>query len=184
MGTPIPPEPPPHGDDCLHFPEPTETPHEIYVYFWGMVVCPFALELPPNMHLFTLVQNDAIPCLWEYENAAFGFTIVLDIQTITPMGLELRHTDTSPYFRAELDGPPAEHQVFTNLQDVCPPTNYAHSGWATMFWLKAARAVINDMNLPTESNIMLEFFVTDEHKPVYKFCFPRYGMNVKFLVSP
>lgn len=136
------------------------------------------------MHLFTLTQNSEFPCLYEYEDADFGFIVTLDISTITPIGLKLQNTDLDLYFEAELwAGPPVEHMVFTNSWQVCGP-NVGVGGFATMFWLIAARAIIDQMVLPTDPQIMLEFFVTDSGDPVYKYCVPKYSMNVKFLVSP
>lgn len=184
MGTPIDRDDPIWGVNCPKFAVPAETPETIYVYFWDIEPCPGALIPPPNMHLFTLHQDDVIPCIWNYDNADFGFTVLLDLQTVTPWGLELRHQDLSAYFIGQTHGAPSEHDVVTSTLDVCGLGNYGAIGFATLFWKVAAVKLITDMNLPSDSQILMEFFVTDAHKPVYKFCLPKYGMNLKFLIIP
>lgn len=184
MGTPIDPIEPILGDECAHFGVPAETPHMIYVYFWDILPCPAAPKPPPNMHLFALTQDPESPCLWEYENLVYGFNVILDIRTTTPMTLELRDNALNLYFQGQLWAEPAEHQVFTNLWEVCPPGIEGHFGFATLFWKAAAVKLLDDLSLPTDAKVLMEFFVTDDHEPVYKFCVPDYGMNVKILLSP
>jgi len=149
-----------------------------------MVACPAAPIAPPNMHLFTLQQDDVKPCWWIFDSVAMGFKILLDATSLAPLALELRHQDNNLYFQGHIWGAMCEHQVFTNNNVACPGGIYAYVGWATIFWLDAAVGVIEDFNLPTDSQILFEFFMKNDASPVYKFCFPKYTMNVKFLLNP
>lgn len=184
MGTKISKEEPIVGGECEHFYEPENTPEKIYVYFWEMVKCDAEEHTPPNMHLFALTQSETNPCIWLYCGTDYPFDIVLYWYADSVVFFTLRDKDGHFFFETAESEDVREHHIFDNVLNVCNGFDGAMGGNAFIIWKQAAVDLINSMVLPTESNILFEVFVTDEGKPVYKFCFPKYSMNIKILVTP
>lgn len=184
MGTKISTDEPHLGDVCEWFVEPLKTPNKIYAYYWELVTCP-ARKVAPNMHLFPMFQDDEVPCLFRNEAGPAGWDSSIQFHAGAPRStLFLINLAAGKYFEGDIEHAAAEHDIFDNKNVGCDPVNYAVGGNAFIIWKQAAVDLINSVVLPTESNILFEIFVTDEGKPVYKFCFPKYSMNVKLLISP
>lgn len=184
MGTKIDPEEPYLGDKCEWFVDPDHTPKKIYAYFWEIVTCPDR-KLAPNMHLFPMFQDDEEPCLWRNVIGSSGWDASVRYLAFEPRTtLWLINTAAGSYFEGELVDRAAEHDIFENKNTECDEQKYGVGGNAFLIWKKAAVDLINNMALPTESQILFEVSTNDAGKPVYKFCFPKYSMNVKFLIEP
>ncbi len=171
------------GTECVNWDPPAETPEFVYVMFWDIVDCPGTPKPAPNGHLFKLTQNDGISCWWEYDDPAFGFKILFDASSIAPWGIELRDQLLRLYFTGGLFGSPHEHDIAVSTLVGCTPTIIGNAGFATIFWKKAAVDLITDLALPTDKQILFEFFMKDNTFPVYKFCVPEYSMNIKVLIA-
>lgn len=170
--------------DCEWFITPLLTPNRIFVYFWEIEQCPGKL-LPPNMHVFSLYQDEIHHCEWHNEPSSFGWTIHLFVQA-PPLKvlLNMTHTGGGLFFNSEVTSPAMEHDVFNNMNIICGGANFAIKGNATIFWMSAALDLINDMNLPNDGNTFMEFFIAEGNVPVYKFCNVKYSLNQKYLISP
>jgi len=184
MGIPIAPIDPIYGPGCARWLEDEDTPKYIYVYFWEIIACPDEVNVPPNFHTFKLTQVDGSPCAWQYRGDDYPWDIDLSYAIDGKAWLDLWDKDAHTFFEDYPFWPLHEHHVFTNQIAVCPDGHGAAGGNALIFWKEAAVKLLADMSLPTDSQILMEFFVTADHKPVYKFCLPEYSMNVKFLISP
>jgi len=175
---------PPPGNACWCHPEFLYTPAVIYVQFWGMVQCG-VFELPPNGHLFSCFQDPVYPCKWANVPGAYGWEIVVwyycgSNQTAIYMG----RSETPNFFQGVCNGFAVEHTVFPNTWSACNHIYGAHSGFATLFWLQAANDLLAWMALPNDGNTFMEFFMTSENKPIYKFCNKRYSLNQKIAYDP
>lgn len=185
MGIKVDPTDPQICENCWHMIEPLETPCQIFVYFWEVEFCP-GRQVPPNLHVFTCFQDDENPCTYDSGDLPMGWRVTV-LWGVAPNDTKIYLWDEFGfmYFRGTFNGSAVEHDVFDNdLVDCDPPELIGGKfGYAMLFWKKAAVQLIEDMNLPTDVKVLMEFFVSDDHKPIYKFCIPKYSMNVKFLLS-
>ncbi|GAI20489.1 unnamed protein product, partial [marine sediment metagenome] len=130
-------------------------------------------------------QREDQPCFFTNVVDDFGWNVQLEFVS-GPHRTFLRLWDKfgAAYFYDFLVGAALEHDIFINELLECSESDKGIKGNAFIIWKQAAVDLINSMVLPTDSQILFEIFVTDEGKPVYKFCFPKYSMNIKILVSP
>lgn len=184
MGTRITPDDPIAGNPCEWFFDPDNTPHKIYAYFWELEQCP-GRKLPPNMHIFTMFQDDEKPCEWRNVPSAQGWECGIAYRNVPPLSrLYLINLAAGLYFDGDLAWRADEHDVFNNKIVDCLGPNFAQKGNGLIFWLEAATGLLESLALPNDGNTFMEFFVTDEHKPVYKFCNVRWSLNQKYLINP
>ncbi len=184
MGTRIEPEPPSPGDNCAWFITPASTPVKIYAMFWSIGNCPGGVE-PPNYHLFSLFQDDVNACLFRNVLGALGWQVQLQFVGGPQRSvIHLWDNVGNAYFYNALAGAADEHDVFTNEIIACTLDDLGIGGFAMIFWLDAVYTILNALNLPNDGHTFMEFSVTDEKKPVYKFCNTRWLLNKKILYSP
>lgn len=188
MGTTIRLDDPVYCVDCIDAFPPDKTPCKIYAWFWGVKKGDkVGAREPANLHLFTLIQDDIEPCLWKNDPSDFGWDIQLQFWP-DPVGdpflrLWMYGTPVQPYFSYTARVIPAEHLVFDNALWP-PPGAWGYDGHGIIMWLDKATDILDDFVLPTDPKMLMEFSVTDEGVPVYKFNIPKYSMNIKFKVSP
>lgn len=190
MGTPVPDPPIDHGNDCDSCcpPAPSmwlpgETPEFVYVYFASIESCPLAIQSPPNGRTFKLTQTVENPCKWEYWGPKWHvFWLAMDPLFLESM-LYLEEVGGLGIFVSRTINCPPECFVYHSTIEVCAWPTAGRFGIGVVHWMGIALGIIVSLSLPMASTIMHELFVTDDDKVVHKFCFPKYGMNVKFLME-
>lgn len=184
MGTRMPIDSWPVGDECIWFPDPPKTPLKIYVYFFGIKTCA-GFAPPPNLHVFTCFQDESSPCFWRNAVAHSHWDVrVIYYDFLHETWIALYDENLVFYFEASVVGFAAEHVVFGNNWDKCNHVYGGADGCAMLFWHEAALNLINDLVIPNDGETFLEFMVNDEQQPIYKFCNIKYSLNQKFLVEP
>ena len=169
--------PPITGDDCWCHPIPVGTPYIIYVHFWGIGKCPGHPQ-PPNGKTFVCYQNEFIPCRWESLWAGTDWKVQVDYLCMGIMTqVVLSNVIGNQYFLGVESFFVAEHDVIPNLFLGCVPNQWGMQGFCSLFWLTAAQQLVEDMNLPDDGKLMMEFFMKDDSIPVYKFCHLKYSIN-------
>ncbi|GAG72524.1 unnamed protein product [marine sediment metagenome] len=149
MGTRITPDDPVACNPCSFFGVPAKTPCKIYAYFWEIVGCPES-KIPPNMHLFTLFQDDVNPCMYRNVSDSFGWDVQLQLVG-GPVRAVIHLWDNlgDCYFWDSLNGVVAEHDIFSNEILECVEGSLGLEGNAFVLWLEAAVSSI--LNLESGS---------------------------------
>lgn len=191
MGTPVPTPPIEYADDCLACTLPGgplwdagETPEFMYVYFESIKKCFWFVDDPPNGITFKLSQHDINKCLWY---TAFGnWRVWLYMSGGAGGGSQVLVLDSGNqiHFTSVAGACPEETSIFANNPAAFPPPPDFPGGFAVFHWMGIVLGLVLAFSLPTASTIMHEIFIKDGTEVVHKFCFPKYGMNVKMLMSP
>lgn len=191
MGTPVPTPPIDYADDCPACTVPTgslwaagKTPQYMYIYFDGIKKCFWFDDDPPNGMTFKLAQDETNKCLWKTEWGCYR--VLLYFALGWPLGSKVQVLDSGNqiHFHSDSVPCPEETHIFHNNPDYFPLPPDFPGGVAVIHWMGIVLHLVVAMSLPTASTIMHEIFLRDEAQVVHKFCFPRYGMNVKMLMSP
>ncbi|MGB3906456.1 MAG: hypothetical protein WBB22_16225 [Anaerolineae bacterium] len=175
---------PPAGVSCECHPEVDYTPKLIFVQFYDLIQCP-GNPVPPNGHLFSCFQDDINPCKWNNVPSAAGWEV--EVQYMCGQNqteIWLGRGGVNNFFDGLLNGFQDEHAVFSNIWSGCNAIYGSHSGHATLLWLSAATHILTFMALPNDGHTFMEFFMTSDDKPVYKFCNTRWSLNQRFLYDP
>jgi|GEM_PF-3994064 len=184
MGHEIKHDDPEIGLGCQYFHDPDNVPAKIYVMFDAVVACPDR-AVPPNHHLFTLFQHDTYPCVWRTDVLWFGGMIQLQYSPGPPHTTLLMWDGDGRRMFGCVDYLYApEHHIFENQNPDCSDSFSALGGIGTIMWFAAAADILSDFVIPSDVKIFLEFSVTPSGAPIYKFCIPKYSMNIKFLIKP
>lgn len=183
MGIEIDPDPPENGDSCAYFSDPGNTPVHIYVQFNGIVACPERAE-PPNLHLFTLTQHETYHCVWQSGDNFCDVDIQLQYSPGPPhTTLNMWDSNGRTIFNSVETLYAPEHHVFPNNNPDCSNSFSGLGGIGTIMWFKKASEILSEFVIPTDKKILMEFFTTPSGQPVYKFCIPKYSMNIKFKLD-
>lgn len=191
MGEPIPTPPIDYADDCPACTIPAgplweagETPEYMYVYFDGIKKCFWFVDDPPNGLTFKLHQHETNKCLWLTEWGLYRVFLYMALGW--PLGSKIQVLDSGNqiHFHADSVPCPEETHIFNNTPGHFPPPPDFPEGVAVIHWMGIVLGLVLAFSLPTASTIMHEIFLKDEVQVVHKFCFPKYGMNVKMLMSP
>lgn len=184
MGTRISLSDPVYGPDCPTCFAVGKTPQTIYAWFWEVLKGDKvgALE-PPNLHLFTLTQDDVNQCLWKNNIGAFGWDVQLQIFAGPNTRLIIYRDVIKAYFSCTLAKCPVEHDIFDNAL-WHPPGAWGYNGHGIIQWLETASDLIEDFVLPTSNGLLMEFTVDETGQPIYKFNDVETSTNVKFKVEP
>lgn len=191
MGTPVPESVEP-GNDCAlcTIPpgplwEPGETPKYIFAYFAGIKKCAPSVKQPPNGRTFKLTQTPGNNCTWQHVGASWQIEYRPDL--IAPDASQLvliEAVSGVAMFSSRSVSCPEEPHIFVNDQAACILLYGGAEGVGVIHWMGVVLGIVVMMSLPSNQPIMHEIFVKDETTIVHKFCLPKFGMNVKLLMSP
>lgn len=191
MGTPLPDQPIDYGDDCVVCRDAPyerwaagETPHYVYVRFSGLVKCVWGTYEPPNGQVFRLEQDPVWPCLWFLIGTKWTVQFLPATRVPLLSQIVLRDEFAQLYFDGFSVACPPEMQVFDNSLVACNPGNQSKDGEATIAWNSTALSIAKAMVLPFDPQLMTEMFITPTDVPVFKYCNPRFGVNVKIKFEP
>jgi len=175
MGTKIPT--PEHGNDCAACFSAGETPEFIWVMFDGVKVGdPPGSYQVPNGCLFKCVQSEIDPCLWEYNPSGPGWVCSVYRSVATGRWhVTLTVWAGGSHFTGWRAGCPSEHDIFANVY-WSPIWWHGWDGVATIMWMTTVLALLDALVIP-QSNTLMEMFLIDELKTVYKFCNRKYSIN-------
>lgn len=183
MGIRMPIENWPVGDRCDCHPQADKTPSKIYAYFYAIEQCPLFL-LPPNLHVFTLYQDEENPCKWANDVNTYGWIVELEWQCeMSQVQLLLYRGELDVYFHGLLSFPVLEHDQFANWWWICGGNQTGKKGCGQVFWHERALELVEGLNFENDGNLFMEFFVTDAGAPIYKFCFLDHYQNQKILLE-
>lgn len=180
MGKPIVVADPVLGGSCGYFVDPVNTPEKIFVQFQGVVACPDR-AVPPNLHTFTLYQVPLHPCVWQSGATFFGGTCQIQFTGGPPKtNLQLWDSDGRRMFGCADFLYAPEHHIFENENPDCSDSFSARHGTGSIMWMERASEILDDFGFPDDVKILMEWAFTPEGHSVYKFCIPKYHMNLKF----
>lgn len=182
MGTPV--KPITFGSDCQQCFLVDKTPEFVYVYFAGIEKCPLAIKNPPNGQTFKLTQDPENPCFYEHTGTEWHVWWRAFDPIFMESMLYLEEVGGLGIFVSRAVNCPLECFVYHSSIEVCAFPIAGRFGVGVVHWMGIVHGLILALMLPTASHIMHELFVTDEDKIVHKFCFPKYSMNIKVLVTP
>jgi len=177
-------EPPVLGNNCLPCWDAGETPGFVYIIFLGVKKgdVPGAQQ-PPNGEYFKCPQNPLSACEFVCNPGGVGWMVRVWRDPGSGRWFVTLAFDLVQHFNAWNAGCPSEHDGWSNL--LWSPIWWAgYGGFAYIFWLVAARALVESMNIPTDEGTFMEFFMKDGTDPVYKFCNLKYVINQTILLSP
>jgi len=180
MGTPV--KPVILGSDCPQCWSPGKSPENVWVYFAGIERCPLAIKSPPNGQTFKLTQDPDNPCFYEHTGSEWHVWWRAFDPIFMESMLYLEEVGGLGIFVSRTINCPPECFVYHSTIEVCQWPVAGRFGVGVVHWMGIVLHLIVAFNLPSSSYIMHELFVTDEDRIVYKFCFPKYSMNVKFLL--
>lgn len=170
------------GDACESHPQPENTPKIIYAYFWGIEACLGSL-VPPNLHVFSLYQDEEDPSKWANVVDGFGWIVELEWDAVADQAvLELYRAPADVYFYGRHALQVYEHDAFANLWWDCIGAQKAKFGCACLFWHERSLELVEGLNLHNDGNLFMEFFITEDLAPVYKFCYLDHFVNEKVLL--
>lgn len=189
MGTRVITPPPFAPSDCPTCTVPTgsrwaagENPDRVYIYFSDLFKCFGPHAAPPNGVTFSLPQLVGLPCIWRTAGSNWTVTWEPALSGPARSRVTLLGAGGLGYFVGTGPQCPGEPTVYTNLNTSCAFPVGSINGEAMMTSQLIINQIIEDYNIPTESQLFYEMFIKDVSVPVHKFTNKERSLNVKFEI--
>lgn len=160
-----------------------KTPKTVYARFSGMERCPgvdWDIDpLPPNNRVFTLTQNEIVPCSWG-TTTTDGWVVawLLNYGVLTQSYLTLGRAGLRKYF---LSLSPAWSKCVGSFpnQLECGGLTLSAGGFGWVEWKQIAIDLAKDLNIELAPTLFYEVFQIGLREAVYKFTDKTRNINAK-----